>query len=208
MEFHEKLQHLRKQKGLTQEQLAQELFVSRTAISKWESGRGYPNLDSLKGISRLFSISIDDLLSNDELMVLAQQENRSNLRALSCLVFGVLDLITAAFFFLPLFGLQEGETVHAVSLLAYSGPSQLMDTLYVTGLALLPLVGLAEVILCLSSRDTSLCRICSLALHGAVILLFSISPQPYVSSFLFLLFLGKLLFLFKENNLFGSKNHP
>ena len=70
------------------------------------------------------------------------------------------------------------------------------------------MISLAEVILCLSSRDTSLCRICSLALHGAVILLFSISPQPYVSSFLFLLFLGKLLFLFKENNLFGSKNHP
>ena len=38
MEFHEKLQELRKQKNLTQEQLAQALFVSRTAISKWESG--------------------------------------------------------------------------------------------------------------------------------------------------------------------------
>jgi len=40
--FNEKLQQLRKEKGLTQEQLAEELFVSRTAISKWESGRGYP----------------------------------------------------------------------------------------------------------------------------------------------------------------------
>ena len=65
MEFHEKLQQLRQQKDLTQEQLAQQLFVSRTAISKWESGRGYPNLESLKGISKLFSVSIDELLSND-----------------------------------------------------------------------------------------------------------------------------------------------
>ena len=40
MEFHEKLQALRRQRGLTQEELAAELFVSRTAISKWESGRG------------------------------------------------------------------------------------------------------------------------------------------------------------------------
>ena len=63
MEFNEKLQELRKQKGMTQEELASALYVSRTAISKWESGRGYPNLESLKGISRLFSISIDELLS-------------------------------------------------------------------------------------------------------------------------------------------------
>ncbi|MEE1197563.1 MAG: helix-turn-helix transcriptional regulator, partial [Acutalibacteraceae bacterium] len=42
MEFSQKLQELRRQKGLTQEQLAAALFVSRTAVSKWESGRGYP----------------------------------------------------------------------------------------------------------------------------------------------------------------------
>lgn len=63
MEFHEKLQELRKIRGLTQEELAEALFVSRTAISKWESGRGYPSIDSLKEISRYFSVSIDDLLS-------------------------------------------------------------------------------------------------------------------------------------------------
>ena len=42
MEFYEKLQALRREKGLTQEQLARQLYVSRTAVSKWESGRGYP----------------------------------------------------------------------------------------------------------------------------------------------------------------------
>lgn len=54
MEFHEKLQELRKSRGLTQEELAEALFVSRTAISKWESGRGYPSIDSLKEISSVF----------------------------------------------------------------------------------------------------------------------------------------------------------
>ena len=52
MEFNEKLQELRKGKGLTQEELAERLFVSRTAVSKWESGRGYPSIDSLRELSR------------------------------------------------------------------------------------------------------------------------------------------------------------
>ena len=68
VEFHEKIQELRKKKGLTQEELAEALFVSRTAVSKWESGRGYPNIDSLKEISMFFSVSIDELLSSEKLL--------------------------------------------------------------------------------------------------------------------------------------------
>ena len=56
MEFNEKLQELRKQKGLTQEYLAESLYVSRTAISKWESGRGYPSIDSLKAIAKWYKM--------------------------------------------------------------------------------------------------------------------------------------------------------
>ena len=59
MEFNEKLQHLRKENNMTQEQLAERLYVSRAAVSKWESGKGYPNIESLKAISKLFSVSID-----------------------------------------------------------------------------------------------------------------------------------------------------
>lgn len=66
MEFGEKLQELRKNKDMTQEELAEALYVSRTAISKWESGRGYPSIDSLKEISRFFSVSIDELLSAEK----------------------------------------------------------------------------------------------------------------------------------------------
>ena len=76
MEFHEKLQELRKNRGLTQEELAEALYVSRTAISKWESGRGYPSIDSLKEISNYFSISIDDLLSTEKLLSIAKRENK------------------------------------------------------------------------------------------------------------------------------------
>ena len=72
MELNEKLQELRKKKGLTQEELAEALFVSRTAVSKWESARGYPNIESLKAIAKFFGVTIDELLSGDELLSIAE----------------------------------------------------------------------------------------------------------------------------------------
>ena len=68
MEFNEKLQELRKQKGLTQDELAKKLYVSRTAVSKWELGRGYPNIESLKAIAKFFSVTVDELLSSNEIL--------------------------------------------------------------------------------------------------------------------------------------------
>ena len=65
MEFSEKLQQLRKQKGLTQEELAQSLYVSRTAISKWESGQSVPESDKLIVISDFFGVSLDYLLKEN-----------------------------------------------------------------------------------------------------------------------------------------------
>lgn len=52
MEFSKKIQELRNKNKLTQEQFAEKLYVSRTAVSKWESGKGYPSIDSLKYISK------------------------------------------------------------------------------------------------------------------------------------------------------------
>ena len=57
MELSEKLQELRKEKGLTQEELAEALFVSRTAISKWESGRGVPNRVIKSNFKVFFSVN-------------------------------------------------------------------------------------------------------------------------------------------------------
>ena len=89
MEFNEKLLELRKQKGLTQEELAASVYVSRTAISKWESGRGYPNIDSLKAIAKFFGVTMDDLLSGDELLTLAETDNKQkkSMIEILCLVF-------------------------------------------------------------------------------------------------------------------------
>lgn len=97
MEFNEKLQQLRLQRNLTQEQLAEQLYVSRTAISKWESGKGYPNIESLKYISKLFSVSIDDLLSGEKLINLAETENRSNIKRIYNIISGIVEGLLSHF---------------------------------------------------------------------------------------------------------------
>ena len=62
MEFHNKLYHLRKQKGLSQEELANRLNVSRQTISKWEVGDSTPDMEKLIAISDMFQISLDELV--------------------------------------------------------------------------------------------------------------------------------------------------
>ncbi|MBQ8884938.1 MAG: helix-turn-helix transcriptional regulator [Clostridia bacterium] len=65
MTFGEKLKKLRTDNRLTQDELAEKLYVTRTAISKWETNKGFPNIDSLKLISNTFQISLDELCSDE-----------------------------------------------------------------------------------------------------------------------------------------------
>lgn len=65
MSLSNNLRALRKQKGYSQEQLAEQLNVSRQAVSKWESNNGYPEMDSLIILSELFDCSVDALLKSD-----------------------------------------------------------------------------------------------------------------------------------------------
>lgn len=62
MTFHNKLYNLRKQKGLSQEELANRLNVSRQTVSKWEIGDSTPDMEKLIAISDLFDISLDELV--------------------------------------------------------------------------------------------------------------------------------------------------
>lgn len=101
LEFNEKLQELRKNRGMTQEELANELYVSRTAISKWESGKGYPNIDSLRAISKFFSVSLDDLLSGEEILDAAETELETKVHKLKDIIFGTLDCSLSMLFFFP-----------------------------------------------------------------------------------------------------------
>lgn len=188
MEFNEKLQELRKQKGLTQEQLAEQLYVSRTAISKWESGRGYPSIDSLKEISRFFAVSLDELLSSEEIITVAQEENRQKIYHFRDLVFGLLDCSIAMFLFLPFFGQAEGDTIKVVSLMALNRMQEyiripyfvIVFALIICGVVTLALQNCNSVLWIKNKNKLSL----GLSMAGAIV--FMISQQPYAAVFTFL----------------------
>lgn len=201
MEFNEKLQELRKQKGLTQEELAEALWVSRTAVSKWESGRGYPNIDSLKQIAKYFSVTIDELLSGDEILTIAEADQKQKENRDQDLVFGLLDTCVAMFLFLPFFGQTADGILQEVSLLALTEIAPYLKVAYflpIIGIVLWGLLTLAlqHVSLPLWNRSK---RKISLLLNGIGTLLFIISPQPYAAAFLFVFLIIKVLILGKRH---------
>lgn len=66
MTFGEKLKAARKESGLSQEQLAEKMSVSRSAVAKWESDNGMPDVNNLKVMAQLLDVSVDYLLDEDE----------------------------------------------------------------------------------------------------------------------------------------------
>ena len=130
MEFGEKLQQLRKAAGLTQEELAQALYVSRTAVSKWESGRGYPSIDSLKALSAFFSVSVDQLLSGERILDIARQERENGVRTLSDRLFAAADLLALLLILLPLYPKPVDGYICGVSLPLYEGASPAIRAVY------------------------------------------------------------------------------
>lgn len=199
MELKEKLQELRNQKGLTQEELASVLFVSRTAVSKWESGRGYPNIDSLKAISKFFGVTIDELLSGDELITIAEEDTKQKENHFYDLVSGLLDCSVAMLFFLPFFGQKANMSMQGVSLLFLTEIAPYLKIAYfvvVIGIILLGILTLAMQNCHKFFWVKNKSKI-SLALNAFGMLLFIISSQPYAATFLFIFLTIKILMLIK-----------
>ena len=200
MEFNEKLQELRKQKGLTQEELAERLFVSRTAVSKWESGRGYPNIDSLKAIAGFFSVTVDQLLSSEELLTAAEDSQKQTVGRLRDLWFGLTDLCMALLLFLPLFATETDGGVQTASLLTLTGAEFYLTAAYyavvagaiLTGIVTLALQGLA------ATAWVKTKTVLSLSIGVVAVLLFIISRQPYAATLAFCLLAVKAVTVMKR----------
>ena len=200
MDFSKKLQELRKQKGLTQEELAQKLYVSRTAISKWESGRGYPSIDSLKEIAKFFCVTVDQLLSGEEVLTIAQEDQKQKQSHFRDLVFGLLDLSLVLFLFLPFFGQRVGNDLQEVSVLALTEISPYLKTAFLACILSTILMGAATLALQNWQGAFWLRRKSQLSLGFSMlgVLLFILTRQPYAAAFLFIFLAIKGFLLLKK----------
>ena len=180
MEFNEKLQELRKSRSMTQEELAEALFVSRTAISKWEQGRGYPNIDSLKEISRFFCVSIDDLICAEEIISAAVDENKESMDKYISKICNTLDIFLVLLLFLPVFG-NGTDTPASVSLYAITGLSVWIKIVFAALIGAAVLNGICGVIIsCFDKPVLNRHRLVTgMTLSIVCAAIFILTRQPY-----------------------------
>ena len=201
MEFSEKLQELRKSREMTQEELAEALFVSRTAISKWESGRGYPSIDSLKEISRFFSVTIDDLICSDEMITVAENEKKELAHKYISLICNALDILLAILLFIPAFGNGPGSP-ETVSLFDLTGISPWGKIIFIAIIVVSVLNGICGVILANFNKMVWNRHrlVTGMVLSILAVLVFIAARQPYagIVCFAFLVIKGILIVKVKQ----------
>ena len=201
MEFNEKLQELRKSRSLTQEELAEALFVSRTAISKWESGRGYPSIDSLREISRYFSVTIDDLICSEEMISVAENEKKEFADKSLSLICNAMDILLAILLFIPAFG-NGPDSSETVSLFGLTGITPWVKTVFIVMIATAILNGICGVIIANFNKPVwnKHRLITGVILSILTVIVFIATKQPYagIVCFAFLVIKGFLIIKVKH----------
>lgn len=185
MEFNEKLQKLRTSDNLTQEELAEKLYVSRAAISKWESGRGYPSIDSLKALAKYFHVTIDELIGTDEIIDIAQQDIKESNKKYTALICGILDCLTLLLFFLPVYGNGGLSDVKSVAMFAISGIGLWLKTIYIAAISITVLNGFSGIVISnFDKPEWNKHRVVTgIALSIIGTMIFILARQPYAGIF-------------------------
>ena len=199
MELSEKIQKLRKEHNMTQEQFAEKLFVSRTAVSKWETGRGMPSMESLQMIAKLFHITLDDLLSTEEIVVIAESENKENIKRFASYMDGIINLAALLALLLPLYKMEDNGFFYSVPLYLLGG---WQGCVFWIAPIIMMLCGIVELLL-IGREQEKLIRIISAVgtiAHVSAITLLIVSGHPYPTVLLFFMFALKGVRLLKKRH--------
>ena len=100
MEIGKKIMNLRKEKGLSQEELAEKVGVARQTISKWELGETSPDLKQAKELSKIFNVSLDELVDNNIKNILV--EKTSNTEKLAGIILKLMKFVVVFIILLPI----------------------------------------------------------------------------------------------------------
>ena len=200
MTFGDKLKKLRTDRKLTQEELAEILFVSRTAVSKWESERGFPNIESLRAISEYFSVTVDELLSGNELITLAELQQLRKETHIKDRVFGLIDCSMVLLLFLPFFAQKTDGVIREVSLLELTEIQPYLKVLYFAVVIGILLLGLLTLVLQGRIDVVWVWRktVLSLVMGAVGVAIFIVSRPPYAAAFAFAFLIIKAIMLIKR----------
>ena len=198
MELCKKIKKIRSDNKLTQEQFAEKMLVSRTAVSKWENGTCYPSIDSLKYMSKIFNVSLDKLLSSEEMLEIAYMENKNSIFKYNSLLFCLLDVVRIIFIFLPLYSYKTNDFVYSVLLFNSNDLGVLSKIIFMLIFIGFLVLGIIELIFNYNGNNSFLNKI-SMFLDIISIFVLLFTKQPYIIALMFVIFIIKIIMLANVN---------
>ena len=145
-------------------------------------------------------MSIDDLLSGDQLIMIAEKENKSNLNSACDLLLGFVDLFSLLLIFLPLYSKPSNGYIYAVNLFGYVDNDANIITTYWVLFVSLTIVGIVKILMAYFKFEKAKKAVDSLSIGLSVIavLFLSMAKEPYAITVAFLLLLVKGVLLYKQ----------
>lgn len=157
-----------------------------------------PSISSLKAISEVFDVSIDELLSSEEIIEAAEKEKKENMKSFKNIIFGIIDLMSIIFLFIPLFGKEINGYIYLVNLFSIN---RVGKYIYLIIIGVTILYGAAELIMSKFENKSvdKINSIISLGLTSIAIITFIATREPYIAFIEFWIFLIKIVVYIKQS---------